>query len=144
MDKHITIANRMKTRTPMITDKAILHNRLSKLCHHLNNNQEKSINDVAAFLKIGKWYMTVAKNVGIVYYENGYWKGCQRLTDQRLNKFMDECKNYSKRTIRKSKKFDQCSIEFPKMKEAKVMQKSKPVQKPTLIKRIKFLFTGKI
>ena len=59
----------MKTKTPMITDKAILHNRLSKLCNHLNNNNEKSINDVAAFLKMGKWYMTVAKNIGIIYYE---------------------------------------------------------------------------
>ena len=144
MDKHITIEKRMKTRTPMITDKAILHNRLLKLCNHLNNNNEKSINDVATFFKIGKWYMTVAKNVGIIYYENGYWKGCQRLTDQRLNKFMDECKNYTKKTINKREKFDQCLIEFPKVKQAKIIHKLNPVQKPSLIKRIKFLFTGQL
>jgi hypothetical protein len=134
----------MKTKTPMITDKAILHSRLRELCNYLNNNNETSAARIASKLKMGRWYMTMAKNVGIIYYENGYWKGCQRLTDERLNKFIEISREYHKRQNNKNKLLEQCSIEFPKLKEAKVINKSKPFKKPTLIKRIKFLFTGQL
>lgn len=144
MANNITIENRMKTRTPMITDKAILHSRLRELCNYLNNNNETCASRIATKFKIGRWYMTIAKNVGIIYHENGYWKGCQRITDERLNKFIEMSRKYHTKQNNKAKLIDQCSIEFPKLKESKVMQKSKPVQKPTLIKRIKFLFTGKL
>ena len=128
----------------MITDKAILHSRLRELCNYLNNNNETSAARIASKLKMGRWYMTMAKNVGIIYYEIGYWKGCQRLTDERLNKFIEISREYHKRQNNKNKLLEQCSIEFPKLKEAKVINKSKPVKKPTLIKRIKFLFTGQL
>jgi hypothetical protein len=139
----------MKTRQAMITDRAIMHKRISKLCNYLNLNDVKNYSDVTKEMQIGKWHFMQMEQCGIVFKDGAYWKGSQRLTEHRLDKFVQLCKDYQKNNLNKPKYLKQCEIKFPKSTHQVTPQathqvKRKSVRKVSLIKRIKFLFTGKL
>jgi len=141
----------MKTKQAMITDRALMHKRISELCRFLNNNSVTNYQTSSDKFKIARWHMTMLTKSGIIFKEGDYWKGAERLTEQRLDKFVELCRDYSRNYFRKSKLVKQCEIKFPKSTPQVTQQDSPPVAKKTrrlrkvsLIKRIKFLFSGKL
>lgn len=140
----------MKTRQPMIKDRAVMHKRISQLCNYLNANNITNYTDLTSKLQIGKWHFMQMAESGIVYKEGNNWKGAERLTQQRLDKFVELCREYQRENLNKPKVVGQVKIKFPKSTPQVTQQVATPVaktrklRKVSLIKRIKFLFTGKI
>jgi len=138
----------MKTRQPMTKNRDVMHKRISQLCNYLNENNITDYSVASHTFKIGRWYFVTMRKSGIIWKEDNYWRGTQRLTEQRLDKFVELSKAYHKRYIKKEIK--QCEIKFPKLTPQVTQQVAPPVaktrklRKVSLIKRIKFLFTGKI
>jgi hypothetical protein len=139
----------MKTKQAMIKDRATMHKRISKLCNYLNSNDTTNYNDITTEMHIGKWHFVKMTECGIVYKDGNKWRGVERLTQQRLDKFVELCRAYQ-REMNKPKLVKQCEIKFPKSTHQVTTQVTHPVAKKTrrlrkvsLIKRIKFLFTGK-
>lgn len=140
----------MKTKQAMITDRALMHKRISELCRFLNDNSITNYQVSSDKFKIARWHMTVLTKSGIIFKEGNYWKGAERLTEQRLDKFVELCREYTRNHFNKPKYLKQCEIKFPKSTSQVTQQVAHPVaktrklRKVSLIKRIKFLFTGKI
>ena len=139
----------MKTKQAMIKDRATMHKRISKLCNYLNLNDTTNYSDITTEMHIGKWHFVKMTECGIVYKDGNNWRGVERLTQQRLDKFVELCRAYQ-REMNKPKLVKQCEIKFPKSTHQVTTQVTHPVAKKTrrlrkvsLIKRIKFLFTGK-
>jgi hypothetical protein len=140
----------MKTKQAMIKDRATMHKRISKLCNYLNLNDTTNYSDITTEMHIGKWHFVKMTECGIVYKDGNNWRGVERLTQQRLDKFVELCRAYQ-REMNKPKLVKQCEIKFPKSTPQVTQQDSPPVAKKTrrlrkvsLIKRIKFLFSGKL
>ena len=140
----------MKTKQAMITDRALMHKRITELCQYLNTNLVTNYNVASDKFKIAKWHFVIMQKSGIVWKENDCWKGAERLTQQRLDKFVELCRDYTRNNFSKPKYIKQCEIKFPKSTAQVTDQVTAPVvktrklRKVSLIKRIKFLFTGKI
>ena len=140
----------MKTKQAMITDRALMHKRISELCRFLNDNSITNYQVSSDKFKIARWHMTVLTKSGIIFKEGNYWKGAERLTQQRLDKFVELCREYQRENLNKPKVVGQVKIKFPKSTAQVTDQVTAPVaktrklRKVSLIKRIKFLFTGKI
>ena len=134
----------------MIKDRATMHKRISKLCNYLNSNEATNYNHITTEMQIAKWHFVKMTECGIVYKDGNNWRGVERLTQQRLDKFVELCRAYQ-REMNKPKLVKQCEIKFPKSTPQVTPQVTHPVAKKTrrlrkvsLIKRIKFLFTGKL
>ncbi len=141
----------MKTKQAMITNRAVMHKRISELCHFLNNNSITNYQTASDKFRIARWHMNILKKSGIIFKEGDYWKGAERLTEQRLDKFVELCRDYSRNNFSKPKYIKQCEIKFPKSTTQvtpqvipPVAKKTKRLRKVSFIKRIKFLFTGKL
>lgn len=139
----------MKTKQQMTRDPQLMHKRITELCQYLNTNSVTNYNVASDKFKIAKWHFVVMQKCGIIWKEENIWKGAERLTQQRLDKFVELSKAYHKRFYKKEIK--QCEIKFPKSTHQGTQQVTHPVAKKTkrlrkvsLIKRIKFLFTGQL
>jgi hypothetical protein len=139
----------MKTKQPMIKDRDVMHDRITELCQFLNGNRITNYNVASEKLQIAKWHFVTMQQAGIIWKENDCWKGAERLTQQRLDKFVQLSKAYHKRFTRNQR--GQCEIKFPKSTQQvthqvtpQVKRTSKQIRKVSLIKRIKFLFTGQL
>lgn len=132
----------------MTKNRDVMHKRISELCQFLNSNSIKNYGIASNKFQIAQWHFVVMQQAGIIWKENDCWKGVERLTQQRLDKFVEFSKAYHKRF--NNKQIKQCVIKFPKSTPQVTQQVTPPVAKKTrrlrkvsFIKRIKFLFTGK-
>jgi hypothetical protein len=141
----------MKTRQAMTTNPELMHKRITQLCQYLNHNQIYNYQIVTDHLSIARWHFQIMIQSGIVWKEDGKWRAAERLTQQRLDKFVQLCKEYQSKYYSNKKQIGQIKIKFPKTSHQVTQQDSPPVAKKTrqlrkvsLIKRIKFLFTGQL
>lgn len=145
----------MKNRQAMTTNPELMYKRITQLCQYLNNNEIYNYQMVTDHLTIARWHFQIMQKCGIVWKDSGRWKGAERLTQQRLDKFVELCKEYQARFFIPKKQIGQVEIKFPKstppathqathQASPQVKSKVKQIRKISFIKRIKFLFTGKL
>jgi hypothetical protein len=130
----------MNKRTPMIKDRKSMHKRLTMLCKKLNSENRTNLSNVLSELKIGLAYHPALQKSKIVYKVDSYWRGSERLTDNKLNEFISLMKaDIKKRNSHNVK--GQSTITFPKSNNT---SKKVKIKKIGLIQRFKILLTGKL
>jgi hypothetical protein len=111
--------------------------RINAMCKDLNAHNYTNIGQVMTRHKMGKHCPVYLQQAGIIWKKNSYWRGMERIHDERLSKFQEYQSNYftpSQPTL------------FTKTKVKVEPRKVTPRKKPTLgiVQRLKVLFTGKL
>lgn len=128
----------MNKKTPMITDRKLMHKRLTELCKKLNQSNYTNLSNALSELNMGKTYFNALVKSKIVFKINGYWKGSERLTENKLNEFvLISRRNITKINSRIIK--GQSTIKFPKVNTT---NKKLNIKKIDFIQRLKILLTG--
>ena len=133
------------------------HKRMTKerivlLCKDLNANKCTNITDFLTLHKMGRSVYVPLKQAGIVWKKDGYWKGLERIHDDRFLKYKKLNSSYyvpyyNPKKISQPTLFTKTKVKVePKKVVAIEPKKVVSRKRPTLgiIQRFKVLFTGKI
>lgn len=123
--------------------------RISILCKNLNAQNCTNIVDFLNVQKMSKTYYVALKQAGIIWKEDDYWRGMERIHDDRFFRFKKLQSEYHKGVTNKKQLtlFTKTKVKVEPKKEVKIEPKKVVSRrKPTLgiIQRFKVLFTGKI
>jgi hypothetical protein len=135
--------------------KRMTKERITALCKDLNENKCTNIADFLGHHKMGRAIYVQLEKAGIIWNKDGYWKGLERIHDDRFLKYKKLHSSYYAHynKINYPKKpsqptlFTKTKVKVEPKKEVKIQPKKVVSRrKPTLgiIQRFKVLFTGKI
>jgi hypothetical protein len=129
--------------------KRITKERISALCKDLNSKKYTSLNDAACVHRMGKQSCLFMAQAGILWKKDGYWRGMERIHDDRFLNYQKLQSAYYKKKNHPSQPtlFTKTKVKIePKKVVAIESKKVVSRRKATLgiVQRLKVLFTGKI
>ena len=119
--------------------------RINAMCKDLNNHNYTNIGQVMVRHKMGKHSPVYFQQAGIIWKKDGYWRGLERIHEDRFLKFKKYQSNYF--TPSQPTLFTKTKVKIDPKKVIKVEPRMvTPRKKATLgiVQRLKVLFTGKI
>ena len=129
--------------------KKMTKERITILCKNLNSQNCTNITDFLTLHKMGRTNYVSLQKAGIIWKKDGYWKGLERIHDDRFFKYQKLQKQSYKEMNHPIQPtlFSKTKVKVnPKKVVAIEPKKVTTRKKPTLgiIQRFKVLFTGKI
>lgn len=129
--------------------KKMTKERITILCKNLNSQNCTNITDFLTLHKMGRTNYVSLQKAGIIWKKDGYWKGLERIHDDRFFKYQKLQKQSYKEMNHPIQPtlFTKTKVKIePKKIVAIEPKKVTTRKKPTLgiIQRFKVLFTGKI
>ena len=132
--------------------KRMTKERITAFCKDLNANECTNITDFLTLHKMGRSVYVPLKQAGIVWNKDGYWKGLERIHDDRFLKYKKLHSSYyahyyNQKNPSQPTLFTKTKVKVDPKKVIKIEPKKVTTRKrPTLgiIQRFKVLFTGKI
>ena len=123
--------------------------RINALCKDLNSRNYNNMNDAAYAHKMGKQCFVFMQQAGIIWKKDGYWRGMERIHDDRFLKYKKMQSEYYRHKNNPSQPtlFTKTKVKVDAKKVIKVEpRKVTHRRKPTLgiVQRLKVLFTGKL
>lgn len=132
--------------------KRMTKERIAALCKDLNANECTNITDFLTLHKMGRAVYVPLQQAGIIWKKDGYWKGLERLHDDRFFKYKKLHSSYygrynnpkkpSQPTLFTKTKFKVEPKKVVAIEPKKVVSRKKPTL--GIMQRFKVLFTGKI
>lgn len=129
--------------------KKMTKERITILCKNLNAQNCTNITDFLTLHKMGRTNYASLQKAGIIWKKDGYWKGLERIHDDRFFKYQKLQKQSYKEMNHPIQPtlFSKTKVKVdPKKVVAIEPKKVTTRKKPTLgiVQRLKVLFTGKI
>jgi hypothetical protein len=123
--------------------------RINVLCKDLNSNNYTSITDVMSQHKMGRQSYLFMQQAGILWKKGDYWRGLERIHDDRFLKYQKCQQDYfrpynhpSQPTLFTKTKVKVDPKKVIKVEPRKVTSRTKPTL--GIVQRLKVLFTGKL
>jgi hypothetical protein len=119
--------------------------RINAMCKDLNAHNYTNIGQVMIRHKMGKHSPVYFQQAGIIWKKDGYWRGLERIHEDRFLKFKKYQSNYF--TPSQPTLFTKTKVKVEPKKVVNVEpRKVTSRRKPTLgiVQRLKVLFTGKL
>jgi hypothetical protein len=111
--------------------------RINAMCKDLNAHNYTNIGQVMVRHKMGKHSPVYFQQAGIIWKKDGYWRGLERIHDDRFFKYQKFQSNYF--TPSQPTLFTKTKV---KVEPRKVTHRKKPTL--GIVQRLKVLFTGKL
>lgn len=132
--------------------KRMTKERITAFCKDLNANECTNITDFLTLHKMGRSVYVPLKQAGIVWNKDGYWKGLERIHDDRFLRFKKFQSSYyvpyynpkkpSQPTLFTKTKVNVEPKKVVAIEPKKVVSRRKATL--GIVQRLKVLFTGKI